>query len=140
VEELAVNMRLADRREITRQRPGVSLQDIVREAVEVSLFSRCCIVDDRVMAIWGLHVPLLIAGDGYPWCMTTSVVESHLRLVIALTRRYVMKMREITPTLVANVDINHPQAVRWLSWAGFSTKERIDVNGYSFVVARMGAP
>jgi len=135
IEELAKNMRMKDRREVTRQRPGMSLHEILSEAVDVSVFSRCGLVGGRVLAIWGLYVPHLLGDLGFPWAMTTDLMYENKRLVMNLTKFYTAKMQRITPTLVAHVDSNYLTALRWLSWAGFDTSESIEVNGYPFTLA-----
>ncbi len=138
VDELCLNMRLADRREVTLQSPGKSLLKIVHDAIEISVFAHCLLVNNRVVAVWGLAVPLLLGSTGSPWAMTTDLIEDHPRMVAKLTRYYVKKLMEITPKLVADVHSDHLDAVRWLRWAGFDVSEGADLDG--FLIARMEEP
>lgn len=134
VNDLSENMRLEDRREVTKFRADMSVLDIVVDAVQRSTWCYCLTADDEVVAIWGIVIPGLMAGTGYPWALTTDLVEDYRarRVVMWLSRQYLDRMRHEAPVLVAMVDEEHVKAVRWLQWLGFSTDEESVVNGSVF--------
>ena len=138
--DLVDNMRLQDRREVTRQYPNLSVAEIVSDAVDNSVFCACATVGGKVMAIWGLVIPQLLGSYAFPWCLTTDLVAvpAHRRNVILLSRFYVRKMLEFAPILVAHVDADHVLAARWLRWLGFDTSQEITVNGFKFRQAVTG--
>lgn len=139
MEELAFAMRPQDRREITRTTNGMPVRKIIQESVSRSVYSRVAVIDNRVAAMWGLLVPVLMGELGYPWAMTTPVVDKHHKLFVAGSRFYIREMSKIAPRMSVWVDGEYRSALRWLTYLGFDVDKRITVNGFAFREAYLEA-
>lgn len=135
-EELSFTMRRADRLELDRFAGGrgVGIVGLLKEAIEISTISRVALINDQVAAIWGVHVPSMLGGVGFPWCFTSNVIDRHKRLLLKLSPFYVREMQKICPDgLQVFVDLEHVQAIRWLKWLGFTVAdENTLICGYPF--------
>lgn len=140
IRELSLSMRAADRLEITRSTGGsLTVTEIIEQAIELSMYSRVALFDGRLAVMWGLAVPNLLSGRGYPWAMTTRVVEDHVRAFLSFSRFYVDEMRSITPSLTVLVDGEYSAALSWLRRIGFDVDSEVTINTHPFRIATVEA-
>ncbi len=77
-------------------------------------------LDGRPIALWGVGPLSLVEGRGCPWLLAADAFESLGRDIARLSRPLLADMRDHYPRLENQVDARRTQAVRWLSWLGFT--------------------
>jgi hypothetical protein len=119
VEELAANLRRADRAEIEAAGHRDATKAIA-DSLALSTHMGTLLFDGQVVAIFGL-VPLsLVAGVAAPWLLGTDLVVVHRRALMRLAPSYIAAMLRAYPHLLNLVHADNALAVRWLRRAGFT--------------------
>jgi len=110
-------------------------------AIEASMIeSEKCyavVLDDMPMALFGV-IPFDV-NSGWPWLVTSSLVEKHKRMFMSLSRMFVGRMICRYDHLAFAIDVDYERALRWARWCGFLLSEPTDLfnNGHMFVYAQM---
>jgi hypothetical protein len=130
VEDLAANMREADRREVFKY-SAESPREALLRAIDLSTLARVALVDGRVVAMWGLVAHSLMAGVGSPWCLTSNEVHGNRREFARRSRGYLEELLRVCPRMGVQVDAEYEVACRWLRRLGFSLAP-VEVNGHEF--------
>lgn len=121
--ELAPRMREDDAREVMAS-SGRAPLDALHESLRVSLWSWSLVIEGRVVAIWGVA-----SGDsgevGYPWLLTSDLVERHKREFLELSPVVVRVLLRTFPVLVNYVDARYRRAIRWLERLGAHLDEPV---------------
>ena len=119
---VADNMREADRLECWRL--ASDPLGALRKSRADSDSNAICLIDGEPMAAYGLVTkrhPII----GYPWLLTTTLVEDYKRTFLEGSLKVIDAMLAKRPVLNAYVDVEHAQALRWAKWMGFAWGEAI---------------
>ena len=114
----AIELRDGDRREI--EALGLTPRDGLAQSLARSVWADAYLVGGEVAALVGLALQPLLGGVAMPWLLTGRPVDRHRRAFLQLTRARTRQMLAEHGTLVAEVHADYREAVRWLSWLGFS--------------------
>jgi hypothetical protein len=131
VEELGFAMREADKLEVARS-TGKTPYEAARLCVDESTVCYAGVINRKLAAIWGVTIPGLIDGHGYPWCLTTPVVDEHPRLFLRGSKFFLRRLVRLCPLLEVDVDAEYTAAIRWLKWLGFEIAEAREFNNAQF--------
>jgi hypothetical protein len=107
--------------DVLRRSPVAHIPDAeatLRECVYRSTEVRYGFIDGKVACMWGLIPPSLLSTTAYLWLLTTEIVAEHKFLFVRYSQRYVEEALKVYPTLVGDVIIGNPSALRWLRWLG----------------------
>lgn len=116
--EMAPAMKDADVQEVwasTHYNP----EKVLLMSLRGSSDARAGLVDGRVMWMTGFGDLSLLSGQGVPWLLSTSEIESHVRFFLRETKAYLAEMRPRYTSLLNFVDARHTAALRWMTWLGF---------------------
>lgn len=119
-EQLAANMRAADRAEV--QAAGLSGIRALGRAFRGGMMCRTAFVDGEIAAMWGLGGTLL-SDIGHPWLLTTAAVERVPIAFVKVAKRELAAMLDQRRTLRNWVAADYAQAIRFLQVLGFTLAE-----------------
>ena len=139
---IALDMRLADMREVWASERRSPAQALVN-ALGRSSLAWTCIIDDFPAFMWGVaRVGTLMSQTGAPWLLATPVIEQR-RVIPEFLRQcpaYVERMQARFPRLENYVHARNRLSVRWLRWLGFTVEpQTVERNGEAFFPFWKGA-
>ena len=121
---LLADIRDADRLEL-RRASRRSLDAILRDSFALSEHTYAGLVDDKLVALFGVTPLSRLTGYGVPWLISTNHMASHGIHVLRHSKRITqIWMREFS-ILRNYVDADNAAAIRWLKWLGFDFQEAI---------------
>ncbi len=88
-------------------------------AVKDSIMSWCGLVDEQVVAIWGIYGTNLIAGEYALWMLTTNEADKHPLVLARHSKRILSSLLEMTPMIHGFVSCDYKRSIRWIKWLGF---------------------
>lgn len=94
------------------------------------------LVDERLVAMWGLIPPTLMSDTAYLWLITTKHLQGHEFLFIRHSQRAVESMLEEFPEIVGHTLIANRSAQQWLRWLGAVFGDPIADTVYPFTIKR----
>lgn len=118
VDPIAINMRMADKREIWAQslsRPHNSLEYCRASSVK----SWCGLADGEPVVVFGVAPYSMMGGIGSPWLLGTDAIEKHAVKFLRDCRFYVSEMMQGFDILRNYVDARNTTSIQWLKWMGF---------------------
>lgn len=123
---LAYNMSDVDQKEVFLS-TGDPPELVLMESVWISEWARA-VVDDEgdCIAIFGCAVH---EGVGVPWMLTSKKFLAHRREFARRCRRYIRHFYSKYDQLTNFVYADHAEAIRWLSWCGFTVSDEITLAG-----------
>lgn len=131
IEEVNHHMRPADRAELEAVR-GWSAEEELLYGVANAEKCRACVVDGRVLAIFGdtRHDQYI----GLPWMVSTHWIEKYPRQFLSECRGVIEDMRSRHRYLLNFADVRNELAVKWLKSLGFDFHAAIPygINGEPF--------
>lgn len=98
---------------------------IMDECLLRSIEVRCGLIDGVAACVWGLIPPTILSDHAWLWLLTTNIIAEHKFLFIRHSQRYVEEALDKYPTIVGDVLVDNPQAIRWLKWLGAELYEPI---------------
>ena len=93
-------------------------------------------VDSKLVAIWGLIPPTLMADTAYLWLRTTMHLDSHVFLFIRHSQRAIAAMLEEYPEIVGHCLIDNQRAQQWLRWLGAKFGDPVNNTVLPFTIRR----
>lgn len=116
IRALLADLREADRLELAAIRGWEPARE-VRHAVATAAHCATCIVDGKVVAIFGdsRHDDV----HGLPWMMSTTLISTYRRQFLAACPGVIRDMCSRYQVLINMVDVRNTLAIRWLKWLGF---------------------
>lgn len=118
VDELAANLREADREEVIAQ-TGRDPSEAIAHSIAMSSPCWTARIDGELAAIFGCAPVSLIGPIGMPWLLGTPVLDRHPRAVISYSRPYLAVMFDAYPQMLNWVDARNERSIRWLKALGF---------------------
>jgi hypothetical protein len=117
VADLAENLRAPDRRELEGLTSAPAFSALAF-SVKHSRFSRVVLLDERVVAIFG--VADLGGCAGSVWCLCTDLIEEVAVQFARQSRYWIREMRGAGKykSLRNVVDMRNDRHVKWLKWCG----------------------
>jgi hypothetical protein len=126
--ELKTNLRYEDALEL--ERLGITPSRALWRGYKDSVYSKACLVDNRVAAIWGVGGNPL-SQEGVVWLLTSpEVYKVSSNKFAAIYRSQVKKMLQLFPILYNYVDAEYDTSIRLLRMCGF-TVEKPEIFGYN---------
>jgi len=95
------------------------ISDRLAGAVKDSVMSWCGLIDDQVVAIWGIYATDLICGEYALWMLTTNKADEHPLVLARHSKRILASLLEMTPKIHGYVSADYKRSIRWLRWLGF---------------------
>ena len=92
--------------------------EILQSTINESLECWTGLLDDEVIAIWGVTAPNILSDDVYVWLTGSKLIEVH-PLVFARWSRKAIATVEAYPKLHGLVLCDFEVSKRWLRWLGF---------------------
>lgn len=119
---LAFNLSDADQKEVFLS-TGDAPELVLMESVWISSWTRA-VVDDEgdCVAIFGCAER---DGVGVPWMLTSKKFLVHRREFARRCRKFIKHFYSAYPSLANFVHVEHREAIRWLSWCGFTVHEEV---------------
>lgn len=99
---------------------GVTGAQAIEAGLKASVITGCLLVDGEPAAVYGLHVPNLMASIGQPWILTSEAIETHRIGYARAARALVQRAFRVVARLENVVDIRYQRAVNLLEWLGFT--------------------
>lgn len=124
VEYLINNIREADRLEIVAVTGQPHFESIIR-AVQYCDEAWTGLIDDKIIAVFGVHVISYVTGSGVPWLLSTRHVEEHPRTFLKYCKPVFKKLCVGLDSLVNYVDERNVLAKQWLQWLGFKLDDPV---------------
>lgn len=136
IKALLADLRPADALELTAIRGWAPAKE-VRHAVATATHCATCIVDGKVVAIFGdtRHD----AVHGLPWMMSSTWINAYRRQFLAECPGVISGMRSRHQVLINMIDVRNTLAIRWLKWCGFTFLPAVPygINGEPFYPFQM---
>ncbi|MCO7563571.1 hypothetical protein NJI34_00320 [Pseudomonas sp. S 311-6] len=136
IQALLTDMREADLVELRAIR-GWAPEREVRHAVSTASHCAACVVDGKVVAIFGDSPHDAVYG--LPWMASTTWINQYRRQFLAECRPVIEGMRSRHQVLLNLVDVRNTLAIRWLKWLGFQFLPAVPygINGELFYPFQM---
>lgn len=101
---------------------GESPEQALKRSAEVSTWWRAAVNQaGQVVAAFGVApYPSDLPGVGSPWFLASEEIYQHPMQLLRHSKRWVELMQQQYPLLVNYVDVRHHQALKWVSWLGFT--------------------
>jgi hypothetical protein len=112
------NIREADKREL-EDVSGLNYKDTLKEIYLISENAWTGLVDDEVVAIFGVQMVSYLTGRGVPWLISTKGVEKYSITFLRHSKPVLKKITGHCRQLVNFVDDRNKLAKLWLQWLGF---------------------
>jgi hypothetical protein len=122
LDELAANMRPADRDEITASN-GADIRRTLGFSLLLSVNAFAVRSEEGLLCVFGTAAHSLLDDTGAIWMLGTPIVDKHPRTLSRVTRRYVAEMLRIFPILANWVDARNAASIKLLRWCGFTIGE-----------------
>lgn len=131
-------MRLADQAECRAY--GIEPYHALAQSRERSTGSYEVWVGDALVAEWGYRIDSFLSRHASVWCLSFDPADGH-RIFFARRSRAIMnELLRHFAVLRCEVHAQHAQAVRWLTWLGFTMEHmRETVDGHIFLTMRRDA-
>ncbi len=78
------------------------------------------LVNNQVMAIWGVGKLTQLSEIGIPWMLTSELVEKNYREFLRHSKHLLKELKQETLVFDNVVDARNTRAIRWLRWLGFT--------------------
>lgn len=108
--------------DLISNREGAKFSKIEMETFQrfilVSSKLRAAEVDGKLVCLWGLIPPTMIADQAYIWFHTTEAAQEHEFLVVRHSQIQVKEMLKEFPRLVGHCELGAERSIRWLKWLG----------------------
>ena len=111
-------MREADRQEVWAINRFTAFNALT-ESVGRSVNVKTALVDNKVLAIFGIGTLTFLSRTAVPWVLTSNEVEKHRRMFLQYSKWWIEEVRKEYPLLVNIVDGRYIKALKWLKWLGF---------------------
>lgn len=92
------------------------------------------LVDQKLVAMWGLIPPTLMSDVAYLWLVTTKHLDGHQFLFIRHSQRAIESMLAEYPEIVGHTLISNRAAQQWLRWLGATFGDPINGTVYPFTI------
>lgn len=102
-----------------KYRFGADKEDILLKGYESSLYKMAAVVDDNVIAVWGV-IGNYLGEIGRPWSIMSPLTEKYPFRFKSFYSYELDKMLQLFPILVDVVDIRHTKVLRMLKLMRFS--------------------
>jgi hypothetical protein len=120
ISDLSAHLRPADLEECLAA--GFSdAYDAVSRSVGVSVDCWACVIDGKVMGIFGVTVDSLLERRGVLWLLTSHLVDERPKTFVRLAGRALAAIRRSWPSLSVGVDAHYDAALRFALRSGFSS-------------------
>jgi hypothetical protein len=119
--ELSETMRTADQAEIWASGNYTPFEGLT-QSIRLTEETMTGLVDGHVLCIFGVGKTTLTSPVGFPWMLSSVLVDSHIR---PWARGSKMAFEHMTKAynvkhLRNHIDARYTEAVRWLKWLGFT--------------------
>jgi hypothetical protein len=95
-----------------------------RQALEAGLLHSIeawtAMAGDVAGAMFGITVDSVLADEGHPWLLTTCWTTVHWIVFAKCLRQMIERYKAMFPRLSNLVDARYPEALRLLTWLGFT--------------------
>ena len=106
---------------------GLTAYDALEKSVRMSVQSGTALANGEPMAIFGITVPTIMSSVAYPWILTSTVVDSHKKAFLRMSREWVEQKSGEYSLLTQVIDSRYISACRWAEWLGFECINTITV-------------
>jgi hypothetical protein len=93
-------------------------RQIMNRAVANSSVLWIGVINDCIVAYWGLIAPSLLSERAYLWLKTTSNLHDNVFLFIRHSQRVISEALDHYPLIVGHCLTTNRRARRWLEWLG----------------------
>lgn len=111
-------------------------QETIQRSIGNSTRVWAGLIDERLVAMWGLIPPTLMSDTAYLWLVTTKHLAQHQFLFIRYSQRAIDAMLEDYEEIVGHCLIENRRAQQWLRWLGAKFGEPIHGKVYPFTIRR----
>lgn len=117
-QQLAVTMRAAD---VAEAWAGgrVSPMEALAASLETARDPGACLVDGRIVCMFGVSEWSALALLGTPWLLSTEEMPRYARRFLRKNLEYMEIIKGRYRVLINYVDARNVEAVKWLGWLGF---------------------
>lgn len=122
IDYVAENMRQADIDEVMAA-SGREPKRALSLGVLCSPQSWTMLVDGKPVAIGGVFSINVIYGEGVPWILGTTDLESNMKSFLRISKEYLELVLRYHSYLSNYVDVRNELAIKYLKWLGFSIGE-----------------
>lgn len=132
-DELAWSMRRAERAEVRAQ--GYEPRVAIGVSLDASVEAWTVLVDERVLAMFGVIPVAAMLGHGNLWLLASNSVGAHKITYARLCRRILSDLLVRWPILTVQVDREYTAALLWAKRCGFRSVAQIEneITGLPFV-------
>jgi hypothetical protein len=120
IDALLADMRPADFAEGEALLGPGRVREGVESSIAASVHAWALEVDGGLMCLFGVSPINIMAGQGAPWMLGTTLVERHPRALTRFTPPYIARMLAVFPHLVNVVDARNTRSIGWLRRVGFT--------------------
>lgn len=137
--ELAQNMREEDVEECLASGFESAL-DAVTKGVAVSSQCWTCLVDGRVLGMFGLTSGNVLAGEMTLWLLTTDMANHRPKTFVRIARECLVILKSRWSKLSLGIDNRHLRALRFATRSGFTSAHTYPhpLTGEPFTLVMMG--
>lgn len=96
------------------------LKSLLRDNIKRSVECWTCLVDEGVVAIFGVIRLTLLSDSVCPWMATTNLVYKHKKAFLKCTKLGVEFWANKYKNLESFIDARYDKALRWAKWVGFT--------------------
>lgn len=101
---------------------GMTPMAAIDFSVRNSLESFAVTVDGQVLVVWGYGTRHFMADTGYPWLLTSPLVEKHRFFFARTSQSALSYLHRRFRRLEVFVDARYLRAQAWLEWLGFNVE------------------
>lgn len=76
------------------------------------------LVDETLLAAWGLIPPTLMSNRAYLWLYTTPYIGDHTFVFVRQSQRAIENMLKLYPIIEGQTRATADDSIRWLKWLG----------------------
>lgn len=124
VQYLIENIRDADKLEVEAASGLPHYESIIR-ALEYCDEAWTGLIDDKIVAIFGVHIISYVTGSGVPWLLSTKHIEENPRTFLKYCKPVFKKLCVDLNYLFNYVDERNILAKEWLKWLGFKLDDAV---------------
>jgi hypothetical protein len=118
-DELAGTMRVADVIGVIAGLDGGPREALAR-SMRVSMDSWTCLLDGRVLGMFGVAPGCVLTGAGSFWMATSGLVETHRKTFMRACQVCLVDLRHRWPLLRATIHGKHTRSIAWAKRMGFT--------------------
>ncbi len=115
---LAPRMRAADAAEVWASAHLFPLGALLK-SLELTPEPVAALVNGEVACMFGVAPLTATSRVGFPWLLTSDLVQEHRKVFLPATKRWVAHVMQDYDHLLNFVDARNIIAMRWLGWLGF---------------------